>query len=742
MRAYGQWFEAILSQQTLPSFRQIRSRSVWDVVWKPTTMKWHLVVFSMIVNALQITGNNIWLAVTPEQCSPTKTNLSISQRIVDHGSLNTFYSIARGISDAVQPGISDSIIKEFKSLLENKDRQQFTTFLEKLATNQKGPIAFFILGIIIAIVSLLFGVVVLVLRCLCSRKHESKKSNETRASVHIICLLFLLGSFVFILIGVIINNQSSPKLFSSIENMPVRIEEVKKDAFTLVENMINTLICFANDTIGNIFDEVVQNVTKASKQLLDDLLDLMGITILKKMNTTAIQERANESSGQCDIINGSIRDLKNRSPNRVCKTKLEKLEEIINPLKNTLGKTKEFVPIKSSIIDNLKEINSSALDLIDTKIKPVVREEIQKKMKEFLPDNLLSDQRNTVDTLMNKINKILRDLTSLNIFKVTKSVSGVLVTIPGVIVLFFIVISALLSSVYLSPLTDGVPKYSRSTNYKSLLTYLAHFSMIGFYTTTILAFFVIILSSIEYLGGSFMSASCKTIKDPTFSVWSNFEQSVKLPTQQVINFSVREVLKQCENDKPLLTAIDANSTLLLNSSLDKALDLSSVDFNLSELINYVKEKINHFQRANTGRKEDAEKYLRTLNQMSTNLNAEFSLEECETLNPVATKNIMNNIMLLKSSIQYFGNETENLVQVFTKLVSLNIDDVIENIRTTLNPDIIKKALQRGADNVHNELLTNLLRCRGLYNLYQNSGTMLCGDLGDPMHGIWASTATL
>ncbi|ETN86232.1 hypothetical protein NECAME_01360, partial [Necator americanus] len=164
--------------------------------------------------------------------------------------------------------------------------------------------------------------------------------NETRASVHIICLLFLLGSFVFILIGVIINNQSSPKLFSSIENMPVRIEEVKKDAFTLVENMINTLICFANDTIGNIFDEVVQNVTKASKQLLDDLLDLMGITILKKMNTTAIQERANESSGQCDIINGSIRDLQNRSPNRVCKTKLEKLEEIINPLKNTLGKIK------------------------------------------------------------------------------------------------------------------------------------------------------------------------------------------------------------------------------------------------------------------------------------------------------------------------------------------------------------------------------------------------------------------
>ncbi|ETN86231.1 hypothetical protein NECAME_01359 [Necator americanus] len=263
--------------------------------------------------------------------------------------------------------------------------------------------------------------------------------------------------------------------------------------------------------------------------------------------------------------------------------------------------------------------------------------------------------------------------------------------------------------------------------------------MIGFYTTTILAFFVIILSSIEYLGGSFMSASCKTIKDPTFSVWSNFEQSVKLPTQQVINFSVREVLKQCENDKPLLTAIDANSTLLLNSSLDKALDLSSVDFNLSELINYVKEKINHFQRANTGRKEDAEKYLRTLNQMSTNLNAEFSLEECETLNPVATKNIMDNIMLLKSSIQFFGNETENLVQVFTKLVSLNIDDVIENIRATLNPNIIKTALQRGADNVHNELLTNLLRCRGLYNLYQNSGTMLCGDLGDPMHGIWAST---
>ncbi|EYC26240.1 hypothetical protein Y032_0010g1035 [Ancylostoma ceylanicum] len=55
-----------------------------------------------------------------ERCSPD-VDLSVPLRVVDHGSLNSFLSIARGIAHTVQPEMSKATMDEIYTSLKTKN---------------------------------------------------------------------------------------------------------------------------------------------------------------------------------------------------------------------------------------------------------------------------------------------------------------------------------------------------------------------------------------------------------------------------------------------------------------------------------------------------------------------------------------------------------------------------------------------------------------------------------------------
>ncbi|KIH51455.1 hypothetical protein ANCDUO_18459, partial [Ancylostoma duodenale] len=117
-----------------------------------------------------------------------------------------------------------------------------------------------------------------------------------------------------------------------------------------------------------------------------------------------------------------------------------------------------------------------------------------------------------------------------------------------------------------------------------------------------------------------------------------------------------------------------------------------------------------------------------------------SLSECEAANQAATKKILDGIKSLKSSILVIRDEVQKISAAMLTLLSLEpdvIDEKVDEISAKF-ADLVEKPVRQGVDSVFDELSTDLIRCRGVYNAYQNLGSLLCEDIGPPYHGVWAS----
>ncbi|VDN30382.1 unnamed protein product [Cylicostephanus goldi] len=115
--------------------------------------------------------------------------------------------------------------------------------------------------------------------------------------------------------------------------------------------------------------------------------------------------------------------------------------------------------------------------------------------------------------------------------------------------------------------------------------------MVGFYVMTILAGFVIASSSVEYLGVSVTSSTCKAIlHDPSYSGLSCFNEEVVLIEGYKLNISL-----SCKANNTLWKALKADSAFSTNS-LSKIAKLSEIKKTVREKVGAVKGNILNYQR--------------------------------------------------------------------------------------------------------------------------------------------------
>ncbi|KHJ90078.1 hypothetical protein OESDEN_10084 [Oesophagostomum dentatum] len=265
-------------------------------------------------------------------------------------------------------------------------------------------------------------------------------------------------------------------------------------------------------------------------------------------------------------------------------------------------------------------------------------------------------------------------------------------------------------------------------------------TMIGFYITIIFAFLVLTLSSVEYLAGTMTSAGCKTLfQDPSYSGLSIFSlKNAELLEGHTINISAgsinRDVLVQCRENRTLWTAIGADKVFDPSSVLND-LHLPSIDDETSKLVDQVQQELAEFKQQIESPKNQAGKAAQDLKTLGDSLDPYLSFSECSAFNPTATKNIENGVASLKSSVAYFSDEMQQINDILTTIIATdaNLQEIQDDVR-----DLAEQPVRDGIGDILNDLTIKLLPCRGVYNTYHNLGSYLCGDLGGPVHGLWAS----
>ncbi|RCN47288.1 hypothetical protein ANCCAN_06576, partial [Ancylostoma caninum] len=457
----------------------------------------------------------LW-AGAQQRCS-SDVDLSIPLREVDHGSLGSFYSIARGISETIQPQYSKTTMDEIFTALKTKNVEGGKIF-SMVMEEQKQSIIFTAFGIAIALSSLVLGLVVLVAHCTSGR---NKKSGATPNPTRLLFLIPLTCSFVFVLTGVIINNQSSSALFSSMENLETNLDQVLQDLNKFSENGKNSLICFADNTLEDTLKKVTTNVQTMPKFLMDTFRELIGINNFDQVDINRIQATITASRSQCKTITDSIKDLQKGALSRECAVKLNALKAIIESLTDQLEKVEGIIPIGSIPDKASKDLSR----IINEKTKAEVDTATDKVRKKWDGYRTKAEDDHTISDFLNNVERrngeVLGKTYSSNVYTTTRTVFAPLVTIPGIIAMLFIMATATLL----------------------VISHSGSFLMTGFYLLVLLAFFVITLSSVEYLGGSLISAACQTLfQDPTFSRLPHFDNvELKLSPEEIasVNISFR-----------------------------------------------------------------------------------------------------------------------------------------------------------------------------------------------------------
>ncbi|VDN34648.1 unnamed protein product [Gongylonema pulchrum] len=88
-----------------------------------------------------------------------------------------------------------------------------------------------------------------------------------------------------------------------------------------------------------------------------------------------------------------------------------------------------------------------------------------------------------------------------------------------------------------------------------------------------------------------------------------------------------------------------------------------------------------------------------------------------------------------------SNLTEDFNNMRKNISNLNITDEGARILENLFDETISNVTVY-LDDAKNELLADSFMCRPVYETWQSVGTIFCGQIGRPLHGIWLASALI
>ncbi|CAJ0596367.1 unnamed protein product [Cylicocyclus nassatus] len=676
----------------------------------------------------------VW-TIKGEKC--TDKDFNVDLRVSEHGSMESFYSIANGICDGIQSKLSEAAVTDLHNTLKEEDlKDASSTIIDRLAKNQIGSIVFCLVGIVIGVCSLGFGITILCMRCLCNHRRNAYASEYAddvlSVFTQLLLLIFLMVAFSLLIAGVVLNNKSSSGLFSSTETSQGTLKLIMGDALELYNNATATLICTFDEVVDKTLNEVEENVKTAPELLVDDFKNMTEISRLDQMDTNATQQEVNSCRTQCTSINGTIQGVLQKSPERSCELKLKGTKKIIDVLYEQLEIIEKVLSFKNTTDSTTEQIYETLNDTTESYVGSSI-EQVRSRWNDVR--TTVEDSKevsNTLEDFEKKIDNILDDVFSSKIYKSIKQGFSWIVTIPGIITLLLALVASMPLILYMC-----FPQ----ARYTAVVHFLFQFSLYGFYAITIFACLVIILSSVEYLFVSMTSTGCKTLfQDSSYSSLTSLQKEVQLVEGYHLNLSLRDTLTSSKKDVTLWKAIKADSVFDTDTVLD-IVNLESIKNSTLEMIDDVRQEVFKFQEDIRPNKDDAFKIMNEMEALLRNLTQFYTLSECSNRFPNETKKIEQGVASINSSMHFFQKDMRVVGSVLETVINIDNNTLDEKLETTHSNvlNLVEQPVRRGIESVLNDLSSKLLPARAVYNLYQNFGSLFCSDIAKPAHGVWASS---
>uniref|UniRef100_A0A9J2P1R4 Prominin-like protein n=1 Tax=Ascaris lumbricoides TaxID=6252 RepID=A0A9J2P1R4_ASCLU len=644
---------------------------------------------------------------------------AISSFNESYGGIANLYNFAEIIASRLQPSLSEDDIA--------------TTAIVILAV-----CVLFIVGLPIA------GI------CFCSFRGCGKcgaAKDQIHSSKWALCtyILLLIVTLVVIILAMFVYAFSVKNFASALQTIDEPADTVIKDARQMVTFMTDDLSCNINSTLSNLFGHI------------DDELHILPTQISERFKQRIGYHDAYRVIADSNNVSHSLHGIivSIDEANRILNTTIsmnhdssqqmkQRLGTDLNTLKHAINKIHRNYDI---VIEQLK----TALNDVDTRMAHSKRMvegllvDATRKMSETGAKigDFIQLIRAAVDEALRKgtdgLHKELMEIhTNLNEHSTMAFlIKGMYIAVlaPSLVITLPAIFVTICAAGRLL-LREDIPS-ERS----SCVSFVGNVAIFAASMVFIVGWIVMLVASFGFLGGYSIETICHPLFHddtmqllkgfPTFS----FNVTNPLNGEQIL-LNIGEALNECRQENTIFTALkgeqfmDVDAEAIeynINAARLQAVDgFSNVDFSFVVPLG---------GRIHMDEMDDALKFLRESVQNLDNdlqfggsgaeaapMKNQLLLVKVNTLD--ATSLMSEQLKLLNAVDEVWSNSSDSGMERF---IAKEFDEVASNITA-----YIQQAKE--------SLLSETLNCRPVYDTWQNVGSVLCGYIGLPTHGIWSSAA--
>uniref|UniRef100_A0A915BVR9 Prominin-like protein n=4 Tax=Parascaris univalens TaxID=6257 RepID=A0A915BVR9_PARUN len=669
---------------------------------------------------------------------------AISSYNGSYGGIANLYQFAGIIANRLQPSLSEDDIARLANVynenFNNISTEDATYFIKKQTT-----------AIVILAVCVLFIVGLPVAGiCFCSFR-GCGKCGAAKDQIHSskwtlsLYILLLIVTLAVIILAMFLYAFSVKNFGNALQTVDEPVDTVIKDVRQMVTFMTDDLSCSINSTLSNLLEHIDDELRILPTQIGEHFKQRIGYhdayrVIADSNNVSHSLHGSLVSIDEANrILNTSISI--NRDPSQQMK---QRLVSALNTLKHAINKIHRNYNI---VIERLK----TALSDIDMRmahsqhlVEGLLIDATRKMSKrgEKIGD-FIQLMRSAVDEVLQKgtdgVHKGLLEIhTNLNEHStmafLTKGLYVAVLAPSLVIILPAIFVTICVAGRLL--LREDIPS-ERS----SCVSFLGNVAIFAVSMVFIVGWIVMLIASFGFLGGYSLEAICHPLfHDDTMRLlkgFPTFSLNITNPLNgQQILLNIGEVLNECRQENTIFTAlkgeqfmdIDAKATEYnISAARLQAVDgFRNVDFSFVLPLG---------GSIHIDEMDDALKFLRESAQNLDN-DLQFSGWDAEAtpithhltlvkVNTLDAANLMSEqLKLLNVVDEAWSNTSDSGMERF---IGKHFDDFASNITAYI---------QQAKDS----LLSETLKCRPVYDTWQNVGSVLCGYIGLPAHGIWSSAA--
>ncbi|KAF1765514.1 hypothetical protein GCK72_005466 [Caenorhabditis remanei] len=623
------------------------------------------------------------------------------------GNMEGFYDLAKGISDGLQEAPDSSKNKTFASGDE---------VMKKMFETQTDTFLFWSIGFLIVLIALVFGIVTCVCQCCCSC---SPKETSFRAECTGYVYAFLLVAvFSFILTGLILFNESESDLFDSTDNLVAYTGDISRDLTNVVGNGTLQIACEVTGMTVNTFEHMNTLIQNYSSNVFDGTKEKVGINDVNNFSVTNYESANTATQNAATALNGKLQKI--NSKDQKCTDNVKTLTDQFDSVNQALtGLTAAALAIKKSkpLLDinvQIDIIKNNVQDQANKASKAInsTQKQINKSMKSIT--KMMNDAQKNIDKSITSMESAYQNFVVSSGYSSLKTTVHLLVSIPACIVCFFCFV-ALVAVLLSLKKQDGAALK------------LPCFIIISFYLTIIICIFLILLSSLSFVLGWFVSAVCVPMfEDPSYQLFRPVNNTVSaIGSGDPVKIDFGNVLQLCHKETmTLYTAIDGKK-VISTDSITRQLKLDFYRDNANKQI--MKQKNLTFVLEPSWKT-----FITTLDKNTQDAKSAV-LDSCGDSDAVDKYNsyIQNLVKSNTMSTEFYRN---------LETLSRNAPNTTV-IATTINNDYFNEADLSISQSI-SALMTNLeqhvFKCRPLVDIYNNGGFVMCEKFGKPIHGLWAS----